>query len=53
MFTAHFGAVRRALMSGNRALGFAALNVNLSGLSLPSGEILALIRSRLAATRSG
>ena len=51
LFTAHFGAVRRALLSGNRALGFAALNLNLSGLSVRSDEILALIRSRCVATR--
>jgi hypothetical protein len=51
MFTAHFGAVRRALMSGNRALGFAELNLNVSGLSLRSDEILALISARCAATR--
>ena len=53
IFTRQFGAVRRALTSGNRALGFADLNLNLSGLPVRGEEVLALIRRRCASRTSG
>ena len=48
-FTRHVGAVQRAMTAGNRALGFEALNLNLSGLPIAGDVVVDRVRQALAA----
>lgn len=49
LFTRRLSPLRRSLTRGNRALGFEAVNLNLSGLSVGAAQVVARLQSGLAA----
>jgi len=45
--------IKRALVSANQALGFSALNLNLSAVAADPAEVLKLIQKAIAARHHG